>query len=148
MRSFAYALAGIASAVREERHMRIHLAAGFYVVEAGLVLHITVPEWAAVLICIALVLSLELVNTAVERLCDRVTVEGDALIGKAKDCCAGAVLFAAVISAAVGCAAFFSDGRPGAAFDFFAKNPMAAGITVLTLPAWIYFIFRKRRSCQ
>ena len=146
MKSFIYALRGFRCAAEQERHMRIHLAFTFYVVEAGGVLRISPIEWAVILLCTALVMSLEMVNTALERACDSVTREKNALIGAAKDCCAGAVFVAAVLSAIIGCVIFFSAGRPGAALEYFADHPIAAGLTVLTLPLWIIFIFKKRRS--
>lgn len=144
MKSFGCALRGIIAAARQERHMRIHLCFAFYVVLAGLVTGIGAQEWSVLLLCIALVISLELVNTALERLCDRVTGERDELIRQAKDCAAGAVLIAAVIAAIVGAAVFLTGGRPQAALNFAESNRFAAGAIVLTLPAWIYYIFKRR----
>ena len=143
MKSFGYALQGIFSALKSERHMRIHACFAFYVIAAGFVTGLDLLSWTAVLICIALVFSLEMLNTALESLCDGVTKERRPEIKKAKDCAAGAVLFSACISAVVGCAVFFSSGRPEAALNFALEHKAAAGIIVLTLPAWIYFIFKK-----
>ena len=126
--------------------MRIHLCIAFYVVLAGFVTGIGASEWCAVLLCIALVISLELVNTALERLGDRVTGERDALIGLAKDCAAGAVLTASIVSAIVGALVFFGNDRPQAALSFAINNKLPAGAIVLTLPAWIYYIFKRRSS--
>lgn len=146
MRPFVCALRGITEALRRERHMRIHLCAAFYVVLAGIITRLDVLSWAAVLLCIAVVFSLELVNTAVESVCDRLCSEYDRHIGLAKDCAAGAVLFSAAVSAIIGCAVFFSGGRPLAVLSFARENKLAAGAIVLTLPIWIYYIFKTGRS--
>jgi diacylglycerol kinase len=53
-------------------------------------------------LCIALVLALEAVNSAIEYLADKISPEQDPLIGKAKDIAAGAVLIAAIGAAIIG----------------------------------------------
>jgi diacylglycerol kinase (ATP) len=54
--------------------------------------------WALILLTIGGVLSLELVNTALEALLDRVHPEIHPLIQIAKDCAAGAVLLQSLVS--------------------------------------------------
>ena len=106
MKSFVYAFAGIASAVRGERNMRIHLLAAVAAVSLGAWLGISACEWAAVVICCALVMSLECLNTAIEAAVDLASPDIHPLAKKAKDCAAGAVLIAAIGSAVVGCIVF------------------------------------------
>ena len=101
MKSFLYAARGIVRAVRAGCNLRIQLAAAFYVVLFGFWQGLSATDWAVELVCCALVLSLEIVNTAVERLCDRVTRQSDLDIAAVKDMAAGAVLTAAVVSAVV-----------------------------------------------
>lgn len=146
MKPFVCAFNGILSALKRERHMRIHLCAAFYVAIAGFVTRLDALSWAAVMLCIALVISLELVNTALESLCDRVCAQQDSYIGLAKDCAAGAVLVSAIISAIVGCIIFLSGGRIKTALSFAMENRLAAGAIVLTLPLWLYYIFKSGRS--
>ena len=50
----------------------------------------------------AAVLSSELFNTAVERICDRITKDRDPLIGNAKDLAAGSVLIISAITLIIG----------------------------------------------
>ena len=145
MKCFVYAARGFAYAVRTQRNMRIHLGAAFYVVLAGFVTDLSVSEWAAVLLCIGLVLALELVNTAIEYTCDSITKEYAEPIKHAKDCAAGAVLCAAVAAAAVGCIIFFGNGRPYAAWEFFTEHPLCAAALVLSLPVWIRMIWGRRK---
>ena len=82
--------------------MKIHTAAALAVLCAGFYFEVETWEWMALLGCIAMVISLELVNSALEYLTDMVQPEFDPRAGKVKDVAAGAVLFAAVIAAVIG----------------------------------------------
>ena len=106
IRSFIYAISGIAATVKSERNMRIHLAAAIAVVVLGAWLGLDGREWAAIVICCALVMSLECLNTAVEAAVDLASPNTHPLAKKAKDCAAGAVLVAAIGAAIVGCIIF------------------------------------------
>ncbi|MDD6155076.1 MAG: diacylglycerol kinase family protein [Eubacteriales bacterium] len=105
-RSFGYAFQGIWNTIREERNIKIHLAATALVVIFGSILHISKMEWFVCAIFIGLVISLELVNTAVEAVVDLATEERKPLAKKAKDAAAGAVLAAAICAAFVGLVIF------------------------------------------
>ena len=143
MKCFKFAAEGILAAVKTQRTMRIHRAFAFYVILAGVVTKLPRAEWAIVIFCMAAVMSLELINTAIESLCDRVSAEYSPQIKLAKDAAAGAVLVCAIASAIIGCIIFFSNGRPALALEFAQNNILAAGAIVLTLPLWIIFIFKK-----
>jgi diacylglycerol kinase len=106
LRGFAYAFRGIRLALRG-RNMRVHLLAALVVAGLILVLPVTGTEVAILAICTASVLSLEALNTAVERLCDLMADKlklpfPDERIRNIKDIAAGAVLFAAAGAAVVG----------------------------------------------
>lgn len=101
-KSFGYAFAGIFACVRQERNMRIHLTAAILVVAAGTILRISAMEWMICLILFGLVMSLEMVNTALEAAVDLVTQEKQPLAKKAKDAAAGAVLVSAMMAAVIG----------------------------------------------
>ncbi len=102
IKSFAYAFKGLFIAFREEPNMWIHCAAAMVAVLLGLHFGIMRHEWLVVIFCIALVIALELVNTAIETLADRISTEKDPLLGRAKDVAAGAVLMAAISAAIIG----------------------------------------------
>ena len=146
MKSFGYAVKGVIYTIKTQRHMRIHLCVGFYVILAGLVTKLSTAQWAAVLICIALVTASECMNTALESACDAVSRQPHPLIGTAKDAAAGAVLICAVISAVVGGLIFFRAERIALARDFMLENPAASVVIVLLLIPWMIFIFRKRKT--
>ena len=82
--------------------MKIHCFAAVMVVLFGIALHLSREEWFVCLILFALVMSLELVNTAVEATVDLATDKIDPLAKKAKDAAAGAVLVAAIFAAVIG----------------------------------------------
>ena len=101
-KSFSYAFAGIFRTIRSERNMKIHCFAACMVVLFGIFLHLSREEWFTCPILFALVMSLELVNTAVEATVDLATKVYDPLAKKAKDAAAGAVLIAAIFAAIIG----------------------------------------------
>jgi diacylglycerol kinase (ATP) len=105
-KSFLHAMAGIAAAVKGERNMRIHLAAAVVAILLGAWLGLSACEWASIMLCIALVVSLECANTAIEAAVDLASPDIHPLAKKAKDCAAGAVLLAAMGAAIVGCIIF------------------------------------------
>lgn len=86
--------------------MRWHLLATVAVLTLSWVCRITLVEWCLVTLCIGAVIALECVNTALERLCDRVTLEQDPLIGRAKDAAAAGVLMMCLAAAIVGAIIF------------------------------------------
>jgi diacylglycerol kinase len=72
----------------------------------SIVLKISAIEWFAVCFCIAFVITIEMLNTAIEKLCDVVHKEMHPGIKKVKDIAAGAVLVAAFFSAITGAVIF------------------------------------------
>lgn len=106
LRSFAVGFQGLAHAIGSEQNMRIHCVIAVVVIAAGVLLALSPWEWIAVVLCIGLVLAAECMNTALERLADRVTTETDPLIKQAKDCGSAAVLVLALMSVVVGVVVF------------------------------------------
>jgi diacylglycerol kinase len=101
-KSFGYAFQGIFRTIRDERNIKIHLFAMTMVILFGIRLKLSAQEWMVCLILFGLVISLELVNTALEACVDLVTNERRPLAKKAKDAAAGAVLFSAIMAAIIG----------------------------------------------
>jgi diacylglycerol kinase len=101
-RSFVIGFTGLTHAFRSEQNLRLHVIAAIGVITGGFVFALLAWEWIAVLLCIGLVISAECMNTALERLADRVSVEIHPLIKHAKDCGSAAVLVLAMTSAVVG----------------------------------------------
>ena len=66
-RGFVYAYNGIRAAIREERNFRFHLCAALYAFVAAYWAQLPAVETALIALCVAAVLALELVNSAIER---------------------------------------------------------------------------------
>jgi diacylglycerol kinase len=107
LRSVSFALKGIRSAIQEEPNIRIELAIAFVVICAGIYFQITNAEWLAISLVIGLVLTAEMINTAIEDLVDLVTTEWKPQAGRIKDIAAGATLIASMISITVGILVFW-----------------------------------------
>ncbi|MEH7236063.1 diacylglycerol kinase family protein [Bacillus sp. JJ1562] len=102
IKSFSYALQGLREAFFSERNLQIHFLFSLIVVICGFFFQITNVEWMVILLLIGGMFSIELMNTAVEKVVDLVTSEFHPLAKKAKDISAGAVLIYAIISVIVG----------------------------------------------
>ena len=105
-KSFGYAFEGIWTGIKKERNMKIHCVAAIIVTAAGTFFQISAMEWCICLLLFGMVVSLELVNTAVEAVVDLVTDERKPLAKIAKDTAAGAVLFTAIMAVFIGCIIF------------------------------------------
>ncbi len=104
--SFKYAFDGFKTLIKEEHNARIHLIITIAVIISGFIFTISPTEWISVLFAIALVFSMEAINTAIEKLSDIVSPEIHPQIKKIKDLSAFAVLICAVISIIIGIMVF------------------------------------------
>lgn len=139
---FGYALRGIARALLKERNLRFHLCAGGYVVFFGLRFYAFGPvEWALLAVCIAGVIALELVNSAIERIEARPDISHWLTAGEAKDMAAGGVLVFALGAAAAGLCLFWQPAVLRAAVRYYAAHPPAAALLALSAAAAGWFIF-------
>ena len=100
--SFKYAIEGIFTALKEEKNMKIHFIIMILVIILGIILKISRIEWIICIILFGFVISLELVNTAIENTVDLITQEKHPKAKIAKDVSAGAVLIAAITAVVVG----------------------------------------------
>ena len=98
-KKFGPAFQGIMDGL-SHRSIRLQFLLGGCAVLAGALLGLSSGEWIAVILCIGLVISMEIMNTAVEFLCDYLTEEADERIRKIKDLSAGAVLTASLAALA------------------------------------------------
>lgn len=96
LKSFQFAFSGLKYLFVKERNARFHAVAAFLAISAGLIFDVSGMEWVTILICIAIVLLTEIINTAIEKLCDKIQPEMDPQIKAIKDLSAGAVLIAAI----------------------------------------------------
>ncbi|MEH7178790.1 diacylglycerol kinase family protein [Neobacillus vireti] len=102
LKSFSYALTGIKTALWTERNMRIHLLVSIGVICCSYFFSISKLEWLFVIVAIGGIFSLELLNTAIERVVDLITEEYHPLAKQAKDLAAGAVFIYALTAVIIG----------------------------------------------
>lgn len=100
-KSFKYAWAGF-NFFLKERNIKIHLFVTILVVISGIVFNISSFEWVAIIICIFLVLSFEILNTVIEDLVDFLHPKKDQRVMVIKDLAAAAVFVPAIGSVIVG----------------------------------------------
>ena len=97
--SFKYAGQGVGYAFRTQRNFRIHLLIGAIALSLSAYFQLSAVACSIISLTIALVLVLELLNTALEAVVDlTVGREFHQLAKIAKDCAAGAVLIAAIVA--------------------------------------------------
>lgn len=135
--SFHYAFSGILYAARTQPNMRVHLVIAALVLLATLLLHLERAYVALIVMAIALVLALELLNTAVEAVVDLLTVVHHPLAKTAKDAAAGAVLVGTIGAAIVGYLAFYQGIQSGGqrVFEAIAEVPSNTALVILGLTA-------------
>jgi diacylglycerol kinase len=102
VRSFSYALQGIVHTVKTQRNMKIHVTAAVLVLAAAWWLQIPRSDVLLVFFSIALVIALELVNTAIEAAVDLASPDWHCKAKIAKDASAAGVLVAAIVSVVIG----------------------------------------------
>ena len=141
LRGFKFAAKGILSVVKSEVNFRVHTVMAIYVLFFSFIGKVSTAEFAALCALIGLVLALELINTALEALCDKVTKEQDSLIGKTKDLAAGAVLVTAVFAALAGLYVFLQENVLDTVFGLFASSPAVLIGFLISIPIALVFIF-------
>jgi undecaprenol kinase len=102
MWSFKFAADGFLYAINTQLNFRIHCFFAIIVILSGIVLQISFLEFAILLLTIAVVISLELFNTAIEVGIDLVSPDYQPLAKIAKDLGAAAVLTFAIVSIIIG----------------------------------------------
>jgi diacylglycerol kinase len=100
--SFKPAFKGLVSMWKSEHNFRIHLAATLIVIIPGFLFRIRSIEWIGIVLCFGLVISTEIMNTAVEKLVDFVSPQNNEKAGRIKDIAAAAVLVSACIAFVAG----------------------------------------------
>jgi len=100
--SFKFAFNGIKLFFKEEHNSWIHLLLTMTAITFGVWLKISLLEWVLIVFCIGFVFVTEIINTAIENICNFISPEKHSIIKRIKDLSAAAVLFSAVTSLIVG----------------------------------------------
>lgn len=102
MKSFLFAFKGLAYAFKTQLNFRIHCFFTVAAVVLSLYAQLNFSEWLWISLAIALVIILELINTAIEVLVDLISPEQNFKAGSIKDLSAAAVLVAGLFALVVG----------------------------------------------
>ena len=107
LKSMAFALKGAFKLITTEHSVMVQSSLAVLMTLAGFYFGITRVEWMMQILVFGLVLSIEGLNTAVEKVADFIHPEYHERIGFIKDIAAGAVFFAALTAIAIGCIIYF-----------------------------------------
>ena len=102
LKSMGYAFKGAVKLITTEHSVMAQFSIGIILIFLGVYFNITKTEWLFQTLAIGLVLSIEGLNTAVEKIADFVHPKFHERIGFIKDIAAGAVFFAAMTAIAIG----------------------------------------------
>jgi diacylglycerol kinase len=143
-KGFGYAFNGIFIALKKERNLRIHTVCMIYMYFFLFFFdffEITRTEIAILFIACGLVIGSELINTAIEAAVDLQGEEHTKLGKIAKDCAAGAVLVFTIFAVFCGIAIMYQPEAFQKLFEYFAENPLAIVLFLISVVIFSIFIF-------
>ena len=100
--SFTYPIKGLRYAYNNEQNLAFDVGMALVVCILGVLFQINKYEWSILVLTIGLVISCELINTAIEAVVDLITEEYHPLAKVAKDTSAAAVFIFAIVAVTVG----------------------------------------------
>ena len=137
---FKYAQEGILHCFRTQMHMRFHFIMLVFVLLAGLAMKLEARDMLSITFATTLVIVMEMVNTAIEKLVDLIADSYNPVAKLVKDVSAAAVLLAALNAVFAGVLIFFSAGHMTEVQDSIAKQlssdvmrVVIVGLVLLTL---------------
>ncbi len=136
-----YAAKGIYAAVLQERNFRFHICAAFYVYLLSAFYNFNATQYALLTVVIGVVMALELVNSAIERVMDSPEPKRYNIAGTIKDMAAGAVLVFSICAAVCGFLLFFNAEGFGNFLSFFMGNIAALIALLVSFVASAFFVF-------
>lgn len=145
VRSFSYAFQGLFRTICEERNFRIHLVAVCVVTILSMLYKVTEGQAVMLAVTCCLVLSLELINTAVENAVDLAAPQRCDEAKKAKDASAAAVLVSAVCAVFVAILIFRDPARWVFVFEKI-KTPVGLILSTLFVILSLLFVRGRPRS--
>ncbi len=101
LRSFHYAFRGVIRLLTDQQNARIHASITILVGILAYIFEVSRVELAVLFMAVIMVFAMEIMNTAIEKVCDLIDVKHNHGIRLIKDGMAGAVLIASVIATVV-----------------------------------------------
>jgi diacylglycerol kinase (ATP) len=102
LKSVSFAVKGAIKLITTEHSIMVQFFIGIFISIVGFFMHISTTEWLFQTLAIGLVMSVEGINTAVEKIADFIHPNYHERIGFIKDIAAGAVFFAALTAVLIG----------------------------------------------
>jgi len=143
-KSFQYAFSGLWYCIRTQRNFRIHMVFALTVLLVSGGYRLTRAESICLLLTIALVMLLEMVNTAIEKTVDAGCEGYNEHAKIAKDVAAGAVLISAMFSVAVAAVLFLRQAELCALIGYIVAHPWMWGAIALYVVGCAWFIRGKK----
>lgn len=140
LKAFVYAFQGIIAAIKTQRNFRIHIIMMIYVTSFSFFYNLSKIEYMILILTFAMVVSLELVNTALENVVDLCSPEYNKLAKMGKDCAAGAVLIAAIGAVIIGIFMFADIDTIKIILNFYCDNPITLAGLIISAVISVLFI--------
>lgn len=144
-KSFVYAFRGVLFCIANEQNMRVHICFTAYMfgfLKIYDFFEVSRAEFAVLFALCGLVMSLEAVNTAVERAVDLSAGGRQSELAKvAKDAAAGAVLISAIASVAAGISIMFQPEAFVKMFEYYKENPAVFVLLAVSICVSVAFVF-------
>ena len=93
-----YSIDGIIAYAKEGKSIIIYIVCAILEIIFGFVFKVNGLEWILIICILGFILSIELINTAIEAVCDAITKEYNPLIKIAKDCGSGATFIIFIVA--------------------------------------------------
>ena len=136
---FKNAFKGIYVSIKLGHNLRLQFVAALYCFILAPFFAKSRSEWAVLILIISLVLALEVVNTALEKMCDIIEPSFNKIIKAAKDMAAGAVLICSFSSIAIAALIFLRWNCILDLFKFCENNIWFPLLLVLAgIPSFIF----------
>lgn len=147
--SFKFAARGIWFCISHEMNMRIHIVATMCVLYLAQFYNFTKEQFILLIITCVVVISAEMMNTAIEVVIDKVSPGYSALAKVGKDVAAGAVFVTAIAAVIIGILLFWDTDRFKIIFEFFTGDVwnMAMLIAFVCL-SYLFIAKGKKRNIK
>ncbi|MCL2020418.1 MAG: diacylglycerol kinase family protein [Oscillospiraceae bacterium] len=147
LNSFRYAMSGILFSAKYERNMRIHMVITLYVLYFTKFYDFTRVEIILLILTCISAITLEMVNTSIEVVIDKVSPHYHTLAKIGKDVAAGAVLIATIGAVVIGIILFWDIAVFTEIWNYFSGSVSSSLILAASLIASFLFInLGKRRK--
>jgi len=101
-KSFQYAFRGLIKTIHEEQNLKLQFTAAFIAIGAAFFFKISAVEWLVLILAISLVILMEIINSAIERVTDVLKPRINSYVKEIKDIMAAAVMLSSITSAIIG----------------------------------------------